>query len=151
MLRALEVLELTGKPISTHWREGRTRGMPADLILRLETTPADERARIAARARTMWPALLREFQSLVPSQYTGVEPGFSSLGYPEARACLQGRLSSEDGLQRMINATTSYAKRQRTWFRHQLPSTPLDAALGADRLLAQALSAWEATFEKTSA
>jgi tRNA dimethylallyltransferase len=151
VIRALEVLELTGRPITAHWREGRAGAVPAELVLRLELEPAESRRRIEARARAMWPALLEEVRALVPAVYNGEEPGFTSLGYPQALAALGGECSAEEGLSAMISATAAYAKRQRTWLRGQLDAVPLDAARAPGALLAGALRAWEDTREKADA
>ncbi len=150
VMRALEVLELTGKPISEHWREGRGAGMPADLVLRLDLPQDEGRARIETRARAMWPGLLEEIGALIPAHFLGDEPGFTSLGYREALACARGEISSDEGLTAMIRATLAYAKRQRTWFRNQLPATSLDASCAAEDLLTRALQAWEKAREKSS-
>ena len=149
--RALEVLELTGRPISEHWSKGRSAGLSADLILRLDMTAAASRERIEKRALSLWPGLLAEIRALVPARFIGDEPGFTSLGYREALACAQGKLSEGEGLAGMIRSTVAYAKRQRTWFRNQLSSTPLDTGLDASSLLSCALRAWEEAREKTAA
>lgn len=151
VLRALEVLELTGKPISEHWREGRSGGTAATLALRLELSPELSRARIEARARAMWPGLLAEVKALVPAAYRGDEPGFTSLGYREAISVAQGRLGSNDGLAELIRGTLAYAKRQRTWFRNQLDAEALDASVPGAALLARALELWEEAREKAPA
>jgi tRNA dimethylallyltransferase len=67
----------------------------------------------------MWPRMLAEVRELL-GRFSGEEPGFHSLGYPEAVACAQGRLSADEGLARLMKSTWAYARRQRTWFRHQL-------------------------------
>jgi tRNA dimethylallyltransferase len=151
VLRALEVLELTGKTISEHWREGRGGGMKATLTLRLDMSPELSRERIETRARGMWPGLLSEVIALVPKVYTGAEPGFTSLGYREALACARGKMREDEGLAEMIRGTVAYAKRQRTWFRNQLDAESLDASAGPDALLARASSLWEKAREKTAA
>lgn len=151
VLRALEVLELTGKPISAHWREGRGGGMKPTLTLRLEMSPGPSRERIETRARGMWPGLLSEVKALVPKVYTGGEPGFTSLGYREALACARGKMTEDEGLAELIRATVAYAKRQRTWFRHQLDAEALDASAGPDAPLDRALKLWEEAREKTAA
>ena len=120
VIRALEVIELTGRPVSASWSEPRSGGETPDAILCLDVPNELLRARIEKRAAAMWPALLAEVRALVPSRFHGDEPGFTSLGYREAISVLRGEFSSEDGLAAMIRATHAYAKRQRTWFRHQL-------------------------------
>lgn len=150
VVRALEVLELTGKPISAHWAEGRAGGERASAVLRLEVPVETLNARVEARAAAMWPALLAEVRALVPSRFRGDEPGFTSLGYREALAAARGELDAADALDAMIRATRAYAKRQRTWFRGQLRAVAVDAGGNAGQTLAAALAALEATREATA-
>jgi len=143
-IRALEIARLTGRPASAHWAEGRSGGIRPDAVLILEVpTPALD-ARIAARARAMWPALLAEVRALVPARFTGAEPGFTSVGYREALAVLRGEASADEGLAATILATRAYAKRQRTWLRTQLKGVSIDAGGDAARTLSLALAALEA-------
>lgn len=123
VVRALEVFELTGRPISQHWQDHKNERVgasrPATAVLRIDWPPEDLRQRIAARAESIWPRMLAEVRGLL-RRFSGEEPGFRSLGYPEAVACAQGRLSADEGLARLVNSTCAYARRQRTWFRNQL-------------------------------
>lgn len=151
VLRALEVFELTGKPITKSWREGRRGATAAALILRLELTPEQSRERISSRAREMWPGLLAEVRALVPCAYRGDEPGFTSLGYREALACAAGKMTPDEGLAKLISGTLAYAKRQRTWFKNQLDAHALDAEAEGPALLKSALNLWEKAREKTAA
>jgi tRNA dimethylallyltransferase len=48
-------------------------------------------------------------------------PIMKALGVPELGACLAGELSFEHAVERAKTATRRYAKRQSTWFRHQMP------------------------------
>jgi tRNA dimethylallyltransferase len=139
VVRALEVFELTGRPISSHWREHKNAGgrIIPSAILRIDWPPEILRLRIAQRAEAMWPAMLEEVRELL-RRFSGKEPGFQSLGYPEAVACAQGRLSCAEGLARLVNCTCAYARRQRTWFRHQLDAQALPGGRLED-MLAEAL------------
>ena len=149
VVRALEVLELTGRPISDSWTEARTGGVAADALLCLEVPNEVLRERIDARAHAMWPALLAEIRALVPSRFRGDEPGFTSLGYREAVSVLRGESTSEDGLAEMIRATHAYAKRQRTWFRNQLPgAVAVTAGKTTEEILSNALAALESSRRK---
>lgn len=140
LVRALEVLELTGRPISEHWAAGREHATPAEATLVLELKTAELNARIERRAESMWPALLDEARWLVPKSFTGAEPGFTSLGYPQALAAASGRKDPDAMLDEMTDKTVQYAKRQRTWFRGQLPgAVALDA--GSATLIDDALEA----------
>ncbi|MFH2201818.1 MAG: tRNA (adenosine(37)-N6)-dimethylallyltransferase MiaA [Elusimicrobiota bacterium] len=123
LIRALEVLQLTGKPISDFWsRKCGGRSHSTKLPVRYlgpEWSAAALNERILQRAEIMFPNMIREAAALVPARYSGTEPGFRCLGYPEALACARGELSAQEGLARMASATRAYAKRQRTWFRNQ--------------------------------
>lgn len=142
MIRALEVIEITGKPISEQWAQGKTGGERPERILLLTVANGVLRGRIERRARMMWPGLLAEVRRLVPDRWRGDEPGFTSLGYREALSVMRGDISDEDGLNAMIKATNAYAKRQRTWFRNQLKdAVAIDAGGTPQRTLELALAA----------
>ncbi len=117
LLRALEVLELTGRPISEQWT--KKRGLPCERARFIVLDPPAEAlaARIEARARGMFPAMVTEARGLIELGYGESDPGLQSLGYPEALACARGRMSEGEGLRLLITRTRQYAKRQRTWFR----------------------------------
>ena len=55
-------------------------------------------------------------QELVPDD----APGWNATGYQALRSHVEGRLSLDEARQRVVIATRQYAKRQRTWLRHQL-------------------------------
>ena len=107
--------------------------------------------RIETRARGMWPGLLAEVQALVPAEFTGAEPGFTSLGYREALACARGKMNRESGLAKLISGTFAYAKRQRTWLRNQFDAETLEAGDSKSTLLKTAVNLWEQALEKTAA
>ena len=139
LIRALEVLELTGKPISEAWSRRRGAATGSWLALRIDW-PADTlRPRLQARCRAMWPALLEEVRAL-RARYSGSEPGFESLGYREAVAVADGTVGDEAGYEAFERATLAYAKRQRTWFRNQLNGEPIDGG-STEAMAAQALRA----------
>ena len=145
VVRALEVYELTGRPISSHWKDAPAQPGLTAAALVIEW-PADElRRRIEERSRALWPGLLVEVERLCVrpgAPYTGQEPGFQSLGYAEALLVLRG-LSDDEGLQRLIRSTLAYAKRQRTWFRGQLKAKTVEGT-SLERMVEQALSLLEA-------
>jgi tRNA dimethylallyltransferase len=150
VIRALEIARLTGRPASAHWAAGRVGGLRPSAVLILEVPTPGLDARIAARARAFWPALLEELRALVPARFAGTEPGFSSLGYREALAVLRGELAEDAGLDALIRATRAYAKRQRTWLRGQLEGVAVDAGADAERTLSAALAALEDAHEKAA-
>ena len=68
-------------------------------------------------------------------------PALSGLGYPRVLTYLQGRLDRQNLLALLIQDTRQYAKRQMTWFRHQLPTNWLDVTeFESPRAVAAALA-----------
>lgn len=145
LIRALEVHEITGRPISEHWAVGRSPAgaQRASAVLRLDVPAPLLRERIQRRAHAMWPALLDEVRALVPARLRGDEPGLTSLGYRQALAAASGRMTDSEGLAEMIRRTCAYAKRQRTWFRTQMKARAVDASGTPAEIVERALRALE--------
>ena len=61
----------------------------------------------------------------------GILPALTGVGYAEALAHLDGDITLAEAIQRTTIRTRQYARRQRTWLRHQLPTNgrPPDSAL----------------------
>jgi tRNA dimethylallyltransferase len=132
VLRALEVNGTSGHTLA--WWRTRPRVAPLTAEWRtFELTCAPEQlaSRIAARTQAMWEqGLLEETRALSEA---GLEPALrrlAAIGYDEALERLAGRMSAVEAEQRMNERTRQLAKRQRTWFRHQMATEPLglDAA-----------------------
>ena len=66
--------------------------------------------------------LLDEARRLRDLGYDRTLPALSGVGYAEALAHLDGKLTLAEAIQRTTIRTRQYARRQRTWFRHQLPT-----------------------------
>jgi tRNA dimethylallyltransferase len=129
LIRALEVYELTGKSISAwhadHQKEEKTKEGKLPLRFIGIDPPREELLqRIEARCRTMLEeGMIEETQALLKKGGQDAWPALSGLGYPRVIDYLKGTISKEDCLTLLIQDTRQYAKRQRTWFRHQLPVT----------------------------
>ncbi len=130
LLRALETAMLTGRPLSAWLRE---RARPAVVRCHyLLVDPGDVlRDRIEVRVTQMldagWEDEIRALSPDVPPD----APAWNACGYRALRDALDGAVSRDSAVQRTIIDTRQYAKRQRTWFRHQLPPdrvTQLDPA-----------------------
>jgi tRNA dimethylallyltransferase len=72
-------------------------------------------------------------------------PAWNASGYGVMRAAVEGTMSRSAAIERVIIETRQYAKRQRTWFRHQLPA-PLVTVVNPleDNALDVALAWWDA-------
>jgi tRNA dimethylallyltransferase len=72
-------------------------------------------------------------------------PGLDGVGYREVVQVLQGRLAPAELETAIVTATAQYAKRQDTWFRHQLEGdvVTLDATRDPPVLAAEIVERWE--------
>ncbi len=73
--------------------------------------------RVDAMLREGWADEVRELIRTVPAD----APAWKASGYTVMREHIEGRLDLSSARERIIIETRQYAKRQRTWFRHQLP------------------------------
>jgi tRNA dimethylallyltransferase len=138
--RAVEIALLAGRPLSVLQRE--TPGPASGLrpwYGRLGVARDVLAGRIAARADAMVRGgIVEETQRLLAAGVPAGAPGLSGVGYPETVAMLEGRLPRAALAGAIAAATRRYAKRQETWFRHQLRGPVLDLDGRADpRALAQ--------------
>lgn len=141
--RALEVQEASGKPLSW-WHSQQTRaGLAADWrTVELEIPLAELNERIARRTQAMFAAgLLEETRALVEAGKRDALVALKAIGYDEALAILEGRMTAEEGVAAMNHRTRSMAKRQRTWFRHQLGARRVSGAGAPDVVFAAAREA----------
>jgi len=119
--RALEVALTSGRRLSDWQAAHGFRERPYDaLVIGLAVPPALLATRIAARVRAMlargW---LAEIERLRAAGHPADAPVWRTLGYAEMRAVVEGRRDLEDGIAATVLATRRFAKRQRTWFRHE--------------------------------
>lgn len=119
IVRALEVYELTGIPLSEHARRSRAVPPPWE-ILRLGIGFADREkqyARIRARVDLMvQQGLLEEVRAEAASGRRR-DTAAMAIGYKELLPWLAGEEPLETGIARIKQETCRYAKRQGTWFR----------------------------------
>jgi tRNA dimethylallyltransferase len=130
VIRALEIAELQGdRPLP------EARGYPGlSLWLGLFVDPAVHRAWIARRAREQFDAgLVEEAAAVRAAGYPDTLRSLSAIGYPEAFAVLDGRLTREAAIAEDARHNAGFAKRQRTWFRRE-PGVEWFDATSADPL-----------------
>lgn len=124
LLRAIETALLSGERISDLHAEHKAApsseasGRTAYLVV---DPGAQLGGRIEARVDCMlqagWADEVRELIRTMPPD----APAWKASGYSLMREHVEGRLDLSTARQRVIIETRQYAKRQRTWFRHQLP------------------------------
>ena len=145
--RAVEMALLTGRPLSALRSERSRPGTLAAWYAVLELPRPALAARIAARTERMLEAgLVEEVRRLLASGVAPDAPGLTGVGYREVVAHLAGTLPGGDLPGAIAAATRRYAKRQETWFRHQLrgPVLRLDAAAEPQALARAVLAGYRA-------
>lgn len=118
VIRALEVHEVTGRPI-TAWQ---TKGVP-DFDFRVLGVSCDEKEliwRINRRTEAMFAGgLVDETQALLDAGVPPDASALSSIGYAEALHELQGEITRDKAIELTKRSTKRLARRQRQWFRPQ--------------------------------
>ncbi|WP_139863539.1 tRNA (adenosine(37)-N6)-dimethylallyltransferase MiaA [Bradyrhizobium ivorense] len=136
--RALEVVEATGRALPDWHREGQPPLLPTGEFRALFLAPERERLyqRIDARFGTMLKAgALDEVERLAARGLDPLLPAMKAHGVPALIRHLKGEISRDDAAEIGRADTRHYAKRQFTWFRHQLPEFEWVAPEGAGEWL----------------
>jgi len=119
IIRALEVYEITGKPISSLQQQWNTHDTVHEwTIIGLRRGKADVSSRINRRVKKMMAAgLVDEVKSLLAEARPLSKQARCAIGYAEIIDYLSGRISLEDATELIKKNTRRLAKSQRTWFR----------------------------------
>lgn len=115
VVRALEVFEATGKPMSFYHKKDLNK-RPFDILtigLNMERPQLYERINLRVE-RMMEMGLLEEVRSLFPFRS---KPALLTVGYAELFDYLDGNISLEEAVERIQQNSRRYAKRQITWFK----------------------------------
>jgi tRNA dimethylallyltransferase len=146
LARIIEVVVLTGRPLwwwHAHAQPAAGALEPAIFVLEL---PRDMLyRRIEERVDQMERAgLVQELTTLIERGYGEDDAGMNATGYIELIPCFRGERTIPEALDLVKAATRRYARRQVTWFRHQLPpgARRLDATLPHDELAETIARAW---------
>jgi len=120
IIRALEVLYLTGVPISRHQQAHAFDDTPYNVLkIGLMRDRSELYQRIEERVeRMIGEGLREEVQSVLARGYTSSLKPLQSIGYKQMAAFIEGHRSWEEALREMKRDTKRFAKRQLTWFRH---------------------------------
>jgi len=136
--RALEIIRSTGRPM-VEWQEAREGGIGGSVSLHpLVLLPPREELyercdkRFALMLET---GAVEEVEVLLTRRLDPVLPVMRAIGVREIADWLQGRITREAALERGMQATRNYAKRQYTWFRRQPPvAWPRNEIINSDFL-----------------
>ena len=145
--RTIEVALLTGRSLSWWHSQGTSDREPLNgLIVVLDKDREELDRRIDARVTRMAAeGLVEEVSGLLEKGYGPEDPGMSGTGYREVAAYLRGDMTLEEALGQMRSQTRQYARRQLTWFRHQLPDDAMhvDTSRPQDAQAADVVAAWK--------
>jgi len=122
--RALEVVEATGRALTDWHREGLPPILPQGEFVALFLAPEREQlyARIVGRFDAMLKAgALDEVAALAARNLDPLLPAMKAHGVPALIRHLKGETTLDEAAETGRADTRHYAKRQFTWFRHQLP------------------------------
>ncbi len=139
IVRALEVIELTGGPFTATLPRYEQVRPAVQLGLTLPRPELDQR--IAARVEAMWHAGLEgEVRALAQAGLRDGPTASRAIGYQQMLRHLDGELTLDQAREDTIKATRKFARRQESWFRRDPRVRWLDASLPAQALLETALS-----------
>jgi tRNA dimethylallyltransferase len=127
IVRAHEVIELTGGPFTASLPEPRPH-YPA-VAIGLDRTAAELDERVALRVERMWAAgFVDEVEALAADGLREGPTASRALGYAQVLAQLDGTLSAGEARERTVSTTRRFVRRQRSWFRRDPAITWFDAA-----------------------
>jgi len=136
LMRAWEVVRATGRPIG-EWQAGTTAALPYRFASILFAPPRDM-LYAACNARFLGmiaKGALDEAAGLGARRLDPELPAMKAVGVPELLRHCRGEIALDDAIALAQRATRRYAKRQMTWFRHQLvPDLVLSAQLSESLL-----------------
>jgi len=120
ILRALEVRDVSGEPISTHWNR-HTRVPRYDALLTAPNRPRDVLyARIDSRVDDMFAGgLVDEVTKILEFGTPTSAHSLKAIGYREVVAMLLGRIQFKDAIEGTKRSSRKLAKRQLTWLRRE--------------------------------
>jgi tRNA dimethylallyltransferase len=137
IVRALEVIELTGQPFSATMPAYDQTRPAVQLGLTLPRPELDQR--IADRVDRMWQAGLEtEVKDLVQLGLRDGKTASRALGYQQLLRHLDGELTLDEAREETVKATRRFARRQESWFRRDPRVRWLDASQPPQALLAEA-------------
>jgi tRNA dimethylallyltransferase len=144
--RAIEVALLSGRPLSYWQQAARARGSLDPWYIVLTAPRPVLHRRIAHRAEEMVRrGLIEEVAAVLAEGHAPHAPGLDGIGIKEAVEYLHGKRTRETVAEAITIGTRQYAKRQQTWFRHQLTGqvTTLDATRPPEKLAAEISELWK--------
>lgn len=139
LVRALEIIEITGQTKTDHEQDAGTRALYDHLLIGLDVDREILYERIDHRVDLMMEqGLLAEAEGLWNNGIRQMQ-SVQAIGYKELHQYIEGALSLDESVELIKKNTRNYAKRQMTYFRNKLDVVWFDAQLGSGELSARIL------------
>ncbi|MFM7623769.1 MAG: tRNA (adenosine(37)-N6)-dimethylallyltransferase MiaA [Actinomycetota bacterium] len=117
VVRALEVIEITGAPFTANLPKAGASYYPDAKQFGVVLQRDDLKERIDQRVDAMWESgFVEEVRSLIDKGITSAKTARAALGYNQIITFLEGSASEEEAREETKRATRAYARRQETWF-----------------------------------
>ena len=117
VIRALEVIEITGKPFTANLPREDSSKYPDAMQFGLVMDRAELGARVESRIDRMWErGLVKEVDSLISLGINQATTARRALGYAQIIAMRAGEISEPAAIEDTKRATRQYVRRQETWF-----------------------------------
>lgn len=139
LVRALEILEVSGKTKQQHEQQQGSEPMYEQLIIGLELPRELLYERIDRRVDQMEEAGLFEEVKALYDKGIREAQSVKAIGYKEIIAYFDGRSAKEQALEAVKKNTRNFAKRQMTYFRNKLPVQWVDAAGSSEEIFQRTL------------
>lgn len=118
IIRALEVIEVTGKQYSANLPSDTSLRYPDALHIGLAMERSSLAPRIEARVHRMWQqGLVEEVDLLISNGLLEGATAQRAIGYAQVLAMKRGEISESQAVEETIIATRQYVRRQETWFK----------------------------------
>jgi tRNA dimethylallyltransferase len=118
VIRALEVIEATGKPYSANLPEDVSARYPEAIHIGLEVSRESLAPRIQARVDHMWDqGFVAEVENLIKQGLLEGATAQKAIGYSQIIALLNGEIDESVARESTVTATRQYVRRQETWFK----------------------------------
>jgi len=134
VVRAVEVIRLTGKPFSgqrAEWKS-KVQSPKSGVVIALTRQPADLHARINGRVEEMFArGLVEETRRLMDHGLAENKTAMQAIGYRQVVDHLRGERSLRETIELVKSKTRQFAKRQMTYFRRQLSARWIELQPGS--------------------
>jgi tRNA dimethylallyltransferase len=118
VIRALEVIEATGKPYSANLPEDVSNRYPDAIHIGLEVSREALAPRIQSRVDKMWElGFVSEVKKLLGQGLLKGATAQKAIGYSQIISLLNGEIAEAEARESTVTATRQYVRRQETWFK----------------------------------